>query len=107
MARDRQASTIVLPKLEGIRESVESTIQAEAIRRYPNDKNRQKLYRKQYRASFHAWFYQELASCIQACARKRGIHVITRRQQSAGGLAEKATQMALSEQLTQRKVLRE
>ena len=98
LACDRQISTIVMPKLEGIRESVESDIQAQAIRRYPNDKNRQKYYRKQYRASFHAWSYQELASCIQACARKQGIRVMIHRQQLAGSLTEKAAQMALSEQ---------
>ncbi|MBT9315120.1 type V CRISPR-associated protein Cas12k [Leptothoe spongobia] len=97
LACDRQVATIVVPKLEGIRESVESDIQASATRKYPNDKNRQKQYRKEYRASFHAWPYQELAACIQACARKHGLKVVIAKQLSSVSLVEKSAKMALSQ----------
>jgi transposase len=96
LAVQRRAGTIVIPQLKGIRESVESDIRAQAERKFPNEKERQKEYAKHYRSSFHRWSYARLSECIKQCATSRGIAVVERKQSSQGDLEQKATAIALS-----------
>jgi transposase len=96
LALKRKAGTIVIPHLKGIRESVESDIRAQAERRFPNEKERQKEYAKQYRVSFHCWSYARLSKCIRECAKREGIAVVERKQSAQGNLEQKAIAIALS-----------
>lgn len=96
LALQRKAGTIVIPQLKGIRESVESDIRAQAERLFPNEKERQKEYAKDYRASFHRWSYARLSNCIRECATREGIAVVERKQSSQGELEQKAIAIALS-----------
>ncbi|MCA1990596.1 MAG: type V CRISPR-associated protein Cas12k [Coleofasciculus sp. S288] len=96
LALKRKAGTIAIPQLEGIRESVESDIRAQAERLFPNEKERQKEYAKHYRASFHRWSYARLSECIRECAKREGIAVVESKQSSQGDLEQKAIAIALS-----------
>ncbi|MBD1808868.1 hypothetical protein H6F98_25930 [Microcoleus sp. FACHB-SPT15] len=96
LALQRKAGTIAIPQLQGIRESVESDIRARAERLFPNEKERQKEYAKDYRSSFHRWSYNRLSECIKECASKEGIAVVVRQQSSVGELEQKAIAIALS-----------
>ena len=96
LALQRKAGTIAIPQLKGIRESVESDIQARAERLFPNQKERQKEYSKDYRASFHRWSYSRLSDCIKECASSEGIAVVVRQQPSGSELEQKAIAIALS-----------
>jgi len=96
LALQRKAGTIVIPQLKGVRESVESDIRAQAERKFPNEKERQKEYAQHYRASFHSWSYARLSECIRECAKKEGITVVERKQSSQGDLEQKAIAIALS-----------
>jgi IS605 OrfB family transposase len=96
LALQRKVGTIVIPQLKGIRESVESDIRAQAERKFPNEKERQKEYAKHYRASFHSWSYARLAKCIKECGAREGIAVVERKHSSQGDLEQKAIAIALS-----------
>lgn len=96
LALQRKAGIIAIPQLKGIRESVESDIRAQAERKFPNEKERQKEYAQHYRASFHRWSYARLSECIRECAKKEGITVVERKQSSQGDLEQKAIAIALS-----------
>jgi transposase len=95
-ALQRKAGTIVIPQLKGIRECVESDIQSQAERLFPNEKERQKEYAKDYRASFHRWSYARLSECIKVCAKREAIAVVERKQSAQGNLEQKAIAIALS-----------
>jgi len=96
LALVRKAATIAIPQLKGIRESVESDIRAQAERLFPNEKERQKEYAQDYRASFHRWSYDRLRECIKECAKTEGIAVVERKQSSLSDLQQKAIAIALS-----------
>ncbi len=96
LALKRKAGTIVIPQLHGIRESIESDIRAQAERRFPHDKERQKEYLKDYRSSFHRWSYGRLSECIKERAQAESIAVVVQKQPSGGNLEQKAIAMALS-----------
>jgi transposase len=97
LALVRKATTIAIPQLQGIRESVESDIQAQAEGLFPNEKERQKEYAQDYRASFHRWSYDRLRECIKECAKTEGIAVVERKQSSLSDLQQKAIAIALVE----------
>jgi IS605 OrfB family transposase len=96
LALQRKAGTIAIPQLKGVRENVESDIRAKAERLFPNEKELQKKYAKDYRDSFHRWSYARISECIRECAKKEGIAVVLRKQPSQGNLEEKAKAIALS-----------
>ncbi|WP_322702615.1 type V CRISPR-associated protein Cas12k [Nostoc sp. DedQUE08] len=85
-----QASTIVIPELKNIRESIESEIQARAESKFPQDKTSQRNYSKIFRTNFHRWSYSRLQKSIQVRAAKQGISTTVRRQPVQGSLQEKA-----------------
>jgi hypothetical protein len=90
-----QASSIVVPNLGDIRESVEAALKTEAKRKFPNEFERQKKYAKHIRSSFHTWSYGRLIECIKSCASRSQIPIENGQQPTLGDLKEKATQVAL------------
>ncbi|PSN81036.1 hypothetical protein C8B47_03460 [filamentous cyanobacterium CCP4] len=96
LAQKWQAGSIVLPSLGNIREIVESSVQAEAERRYPKHKELQDKYAKQYRLEFHRWSYGRLLKYLKECARQHGLTIRQERQPKQGSEQEKALALIAS-----------
>jgi transposase len=95
-AQTYYAGCIVLPKLEDIRESVESKIQAQAEQRIPGCIEKQEEYAKRYRVQVHQWSYGRLIDNIKAQATKLSIVVEEGQQPIRGSPQEKAKEIAIS-----------
>jgi len=91
-----RASSIALPKIGDIRESIEAGVKARAKRKFPNEFERQQNYAKQFRNSVHRWSYGRLIDCIQSRASRVGILIEQGQQPAQGTLQEQAAQVALS-----------
>ncbi len=96
LAEEYNAGVIVLPKTDGLREIIQSGIEAMAEQKYPKDKSRQRQFLKEYRISVHNWDYFRLRRSIEERAAKVGIPVKVGCQPSKGYLPQKAQQVALS-----------
>jgi len=95
LAQEYQASSIVLPDMSGLRERVESEIQARAEQKC-SSKEAQKKYAKRYRASKLRWSYGRLAQSIKGQAAKFGISVEIAQQPAQGSPQEKAKDLAIA-----------
>lgn len=96
IAQKYSAGSIVLPKLEGIREQINSEIQTKAEQKCPESIEAQKEYAKQYRRSVNQWSYGRLIETINSQAAQAGI-VIEENNQSVGGSPQnKAKEIALA-----------
>jgi IS605 OrfB family transposase len=96
LAQSYQAGSIVLPKLEDMREIVQSEIQARAEQKVPGCVEGQKNYAKKYRMNIHQWSYGRLIENIQVQAAKIGISIKQGQQSIRGSSEEKAKEMALT-----------
>ena len=95
LAQEYQASSIVLPDMSGLRERVESEIQARAEQKC-GSKEAQKKYAKRYRASKPSWSYDRLTQSIKGRAAKFGISVEIAQQPAQGSPQEKAKDLAIA-----------
>ena len=91
-----QAISIVLPKLDDMREIISCEVQAKAEQKSPNYKEGQQEYAKQYRVSVHYWSYGRLIESIQSLATETGIAIEVGQQPIRGSSQEKARDLALS-----------
>jgi transposase len=91
-----QAISIVLPKLDDMREIISCEVQAKAEQKSPNYKEGQQEYAKQYRVSVHYWSYGRLIESIQSEAKKTGIAIEVGQQPIQGSPQEKARDLALN-----------
>jgi IS605 OrfB family transposase len=96
LARTYQAGSIVLPKLDDMRELVQSEIQARAEQKIPGYIEAQEKYAKQYRVNVHQWSYGRLIDNIKAQASKDGIVIEEGKQPIRGSPQEKAKDMAIA-----------
>ena len=96
LAQEYNAGVIVLPKTSGLREIIQSGIEAMAEQKYPKDKLRQRQFLKEYRINVHSWDYFRLRRAIEERAAKVGMPVRVGYQSSQGDLPQKAQQVALS-----------
>jgi IS605 OrfB family transposase len=96
VAKQYQASSIVLPDLRNIREAAESEVRARAEQKFPGYKELQDCYAKDYRASIHRWSYSRLAQCIQLKAEKAGIATEKVHQPHGHTPQEKARNLVLA-----------
>ncbi|MEM6521336.1 MAG: type V CRISPR-associated protein Cas12k [Cyanobacteria bacterium P01_C01_bin.70] len=96
LAQEYQAGFIVLADCKGIRDRIQSGIEAKAEQKYPKDIKRQKAYLKQYRINVHKWDYGRLSQCIRDRAGKLGISVEVAKQPYQGDLTSKAAQVAFN-----------
>jgi hypothetical protein len=90
LARTYQAGSIVLPKLDDMRELVQSEIQARAEQKIPGYIEAQEKYAKQYRVNVHQWSYGRLIDTIKAQASKASIVIEQGEQPIRGSPQEKA-----------------
>lgn len=91
-----QAGSIVLPKLDDMREIVQSEIQVKAEQKCPGYVEGQAMYAKLYRVSVHNWSYGRLIESIQGQAAKIGVAVEQLKQPLRGNQKEKARDLAIA-----------
>ena len=96
LAQTYQAGSIVLPKLEDMRELVQSEIQTRAEQKIPGYVEGQQKYAKQYRVNVHQWSYGRLIENIQVQAAKIGISIEQGQQPVGGSPQEKAKGIAIA-----------
>ncbi|MFN6539187.1 MAG: type V CRISPR-associated protein Cas12k [Nostoc sp. EkiNYC01] len=96
VAKEYQASCIVLPKLKDMREIRTSAIQAKAETKIPGDVNAQKQYVKEYNRQIHDWSYNRLQEFIKLKAGELKISIEFGIQPSYDTLQEQARDLALS-----------
>ncbi len=96
VAKEYQASCIVLPGLKGIGEIRTSVIQAKAETKFPGNINAQKLYVKEYNRQMHNWSYSRLQKSIKSKAAELKIGIKFGNQPSYSTLQEQARNLALS-----------
>ncbi|MEH1902095.1 MAG: type V CRISPR-associated protein Cas12k [Nostoc sp.] len=95
IAQTYSAGSIVLPKLDNMREQVQSEVQAKAEQKSDLIKVQQK-YAKQYRVSVHQWSYGRLMANIHSSAVKAGIVIEESKQPIRGSPQEKAKELAIA-----------
>ena len=95
LAKQYQVSAIAVPKLEHMREIVQSEIKAKAEAKIPGYEEGQKKYAKQYRINIHNWSYGRLIENIITQASKLGIAIKEVKQSVRGSPTEKAKDMAM------------
>ncbi len=96
LAKQYQASAIAIPKIEDMREIVQSEIKAKAEARIPGYEEGQKKYAKQYRINIHNWSHGRLIEKITTQASKLGIAIAEVKQPVRGSPTEKAKDIAIA-----------
>ncbi|MEH1998942.1 MAG: type V CRISPR-associated protein Cas12k [Nostoc sp.] len=95
IAQTYSAGSIVLPKLDNMREQVQSEVQAKAEQKSDLIEV-QKQYAKQYRVSVHQWSYGRLMANIHSSAVKAGIVIEESKQPIRASPQEKAKELAIA-----------
>ncbi len=96
VAQKYSAASIVLPKLDDMREQLNSEIQARAEQKCPESLEAQKNYAKQYRVNINQWSYGRLIESIKTQAAKVGIVIEQDKQPIHGSPHEKAKDLAIT-----------
>nr|WP_290226729.1 type V CRISPR-associated protein Cas12k [Trichocoleus desertorum] len=96
LAETYRARSIVLPKLENLREAIQSEIQAKAEQKCPELIEAQKAYAKEYRSKVHRWSYARLIANIQIQAAQVGILIEEEKQSIRGSPPEQAKELAIA-----------
>ncbi len=96
LAKQYQVSAIAVPKIEDMREIVQSEVKARAEAKIPGYEEGQKKYAKQYRINVHNWSYGRLIENITTQVSKLGIAISQVKQPVRGSPTEKAHHMAIS-----------
>ena len=76
-AQQYEAGSIAVPKLDNIREILQSEIEAKAEQKAPGSIEGQKSYAKQYKSSIHKWSYGRLLDQVGSKAAQAGLIVET------------------------------
>lgn len=96
LAKAYQVSSIVLPKQEDMRETIQAEVKARAENKIPGFKEGQRQYALQYRSSVHRWSYGRLIDCINNKAAQVGIPIEFAKQPFQGTPQEKAREITIS-----------
>ncbi len=96
LAKEYQASAIAVPKIEDMREIVQSEIKAKAEAKIPGYEEGQKKYAKQYRINIHNWSYGRLIENITNQASKSGIAIAEVKQSVRGSPMKNALSIAIA-----------
>lgn len=104
VVQEFKAASLALPQLTGLRESIQSEIEAKAELRYPGDQTKQDEYKKQYKVNVHRWSYARLINSLRDRATKVGVSIESGQQPSSGDLEYKSAQLALSAYFARRNV---
>ncbi len=93
LAQQYQVSAIAVPKIEDMREIVQSEVKARAEAKIPGYEEGQKKYAKQYRINIHNSSYARLIENITTQASKLGILTQENKQPVRGSPIEKAREV--------------
>jgi transposase len=96
LAKQYKVIAIAIPKIEDIREIVQSEIKAKAEAKIPGYEEGQKKYAKQYRINVHNWSYGRLIENITTQVNKLSIVIIEVKQSTRGSPTEKARDNAIA-----------
>ena len=96
LAKKYQVSAIAVPKIEDMRENIQSEIKAKAEAKIPGYEEGQKKYAKQYCINIHNWSYGRLIENLTTQASKSGIAIVIVKQPVRGSPTEKARDMAIA-----------
>ena len=96
LAKEYQVSAIAVPKIDDMREIVQSEIKARAEAKIPGYKEGQKNYAKQYRINVHKWSYSRLIEDIATQSSKLDISIKEIKQPVRGSPTEKAKGIAIA-----------
>jgi transposase len=96
LAQIYQAGSIALPKLDQIRLSTQSEIDAKAQQKIPGYVKAQKQYAKQIRINLHNWSYNRLSESIINKARQFGVAIEYGTQSARASPNERAREIAIS-----------
>ncbi|MBW4671210.1 MAG: type V CRISPR-associated protein Cas12k [Cyanomargarita calcarea GSE-NOS-MK-12-04C] len=96
IAQKYSAGSIVLPKLDGMREQINSEIQTKAEEKCPECIEAQKNYAKQYRRSVNQWSYSRLIENIESQAAKARIALEESKQPIRGSPQDKAKELVFA-----------
>jgi hypothetical protein len=96
LAQTHRANSIALPKLDQIRLSIQSEIDAMAQQKIPDYLEGQKKYAKQVRINLHNWSYNRLSESILNKAAQSGIVIEYGNQLARASPNERARGIALS-----------
>ncbi len=95
LAKEYQVGSIVIPKIENIREIIQTEVQVKAESKIPGCIEKQKEYAKQYRMNIHNWSYGRLIDNIKAQAAKALITTEETKQSIRGSPTEQTKKIAL------------
>ena len=93
LAKQYQVSAIAIPKIEDMREIVQSEIKAKAEAKIPGYEEGQKKYAKQYRINIHNWSYGRLIENITNQANKSDIAIAEVKQPVRGSPYRKSSEI--------------
>lgn len=96
MAQTYRAGSIALPKLDQIRLSTQSEIDAMAQQKIPDYLEGQKKYAKQVQINLHNWSYNRLSESIISEAAQSEIAIEYGNQPARASPNEQAREIALS-----------
>ena len=85
----------MIPKLENIRELIQSEVKMRAEQKVPGYLEGQKKYAKQYRIEVHQWSYGRLIETIKSKANQGGIPIEQSKQPIRGSPQEEAKELAI------------
>ena len=94
LANEYQVGSIVIPKIDNIREIIQTEVQVRAEAKIPGCVEKQKEYAKKYLMNVHNWSYGRLIDNIQAQAAKANISVEETKQSIRGSPFEQAKDIA-------------
>ena len=95
-AQQYEAGSIAVPKLDNIREILQSEIEAKAEQKAPGSVEGQKRYAKQYKSSIHKWSYGRLLDQVGSKAAQTGLVVETVKQLRQKTASEMAVAVAIA-----------
>lgn len=96
LAQTYQAGSIALPKLDQIRLSIQSEIDAKAQQKIPGYVEGQKKYARQIRINLHNWSYNRVSESIANKAGQSGIEIEYGNQPARASPNDRAREIAIS-----------
>jgi IS605 OrfB family transposase len=96
LAKEYQVGSVVVPKIENIREIILIEVQVRAEAKIPGCIEKQKEYAKKYRTNIHNWSYGRLIENIKAQAAKAGLVIEESKQPIRGSPNEQAKAIAFN-----------
>lgn len=96
IAQQHSAGSIAIPKLDGIRDTLQAEIDAKAEQKIPGYLEGQKRYSRDYKRSIHRWSYGRLLDQLASKATQAGLATEETKQPMMGSAQDKAKAVAIA-----------